>query len=78
MPTAALGRAQGLYNATQTAAIAMAAAASGALFGVAPWIPFVGAAAVSAVLVGLLPIVWRMREPDPTAVEYDRPMSLIV
>jgi MFS family permease len=78
VPTAALGRAQGLFNATQTAAIAMAAAASGALFGVAPWIPFVGAAAVSAVLVGLLPIVWRMREPDPTAVEYDRPMSLIV
>jgi MFS family permease len=79
VPESALGRAQGLSNATQTAAIAVSAAASGALFGVAPWVPFVGAAAISAVLVGLLPVVWRMREAAPELVQqYDRPMSLIV
>lgn len=78
VPATALGRAQGLSNATQTAAMAASAAASGVLFGVAPWIPFVGAAAISALLIGLLPIVWRMREVEGHPVPYDRSMSLIV
>jgi MFS family permease len=78
VPESALGRAQGLFNASQTAAIAAAAAASGALFGVAPWIPFVGAAAVSAVLTASLPFVWRMNEPISEVVQPERRMSLIV
>lgn len=63
VPAAALGRAQGLSNAVQTAAIAVAAGTSGALFGVAAWIPFVAASALSAVLTAMLPAVWRSRVP---------------
>jgi MFS family permease len=59
VPEVALGRAQGLNNVLQTASIALAAAVSGALFAVHPWVPFVGAAVVAAALTGLLPIVWR-------------------
>jgi DHA1 family multidrug resistance protein-like MFS transporter len=66
VPEEALGRAQGLSNAIQTASIAASAGVSGALFGVAPWIPFVGAAVAAAILIGLLPVVWRMRTPELT------------
>jgi DHA1 family multidrug resistance protein-like MFS transporter len=59
VPEAALGRAQGLNNVLQTAAIALSAAVSGALFAVRPWVPFVGAAVAATVLIGLLPIIWR-------------------
>jgi DHA1 family multidrug resistance protein-like MFS transporter len=78
VPESALGRSQGLFNAVQTAAIAASAGASGALFAVAPWVPFVGAAAVGAVLVALLPMVWRAIEPAQTGVEPELPISLIV
>ena len=53
-----LGRIQGLYATCQTAAIAVAAATSGALFGVAHFIPFVGAAAIGISLVAVAVIVW--------------------
>jgi DHA1 family multidrug resistance protein-like MFS transporter len=78
VPESALGRSQGLFNAVQTAAIAASAGASGALFAVAPWVPFVGAAAVGAVLVALLPMVWRAIEPAQTGVKQKLPISLIV
>jgi MFS family permease len=80
VPESALGRAQGLSNAVQTAAIAVGTGVSGALFGVAAWIPFVGAASIAAVLVALLPVVWRMREPlPPVADPATQPsLSLIV
>jgi DHA1 family multidrug resistance protein-like MFS transporter len=65
VPEAALGRAQGLSNAIQTASIAAAAGVSGALFGIAAWVPFVSAAAIAAVLTGLLPLVWRTYAPAP-------------
>jgi MFS family permease len=78
VPATALGRAQGLSNAVQTAAIAASAGVSGALFAVAPWVPFVGAAAVSAVLTALLPVVWRMRESSIDAASPEPRMSLIV
>ena len=78
VPASALGRAQGLSNGTQTAAMAVSAAASGALFGIAPWVPFVGAAACAAVLIGLLPWIWRFGADQPKPAPYDRPMSLIV
>jgi MFS family permease len=64
VPASALGRAQGLSNAVQTAAIALAAVASGALFGVAPWLPFVGAASLAAGLTALLPMVWRTHQRE--------------
>jgi DHA1 family multidrug resistance protein-like MFS transporter len=54
----ALGRVQGAFATAETAAIAVAAAASGALFAVVSWAPFVAAAALGATLVAILPIVW--------------------
>ena len=54
-----LGRAQGLFTTAETASIAAAAAVSGALFGVARWIPFVAAALAGLVIVAVLPSLWR-------------------
>jgi DHA1 family multidrug resistance protein-like MFS transporter len=65
VPEAALGRAQGLNNVLQTSAIALAAAVSGALFAVRPWVPFVGAAVTGAILTSMLPVVWR-QQPTPS------------
>lgn len=59
VPEAALGRAQGLSNAIQTGAIGAAAAVSGTLFAMAPWVPFVSAAALAGVLTASAPLVWR-------------------
>jgi MFS transporter, DHA1 family, multidrug resistance protein len=55
---AALGRVQGAFATAETGAIALAAAASGALFAVTSWAPFVSAAILGAVLVAGLPIIW--------------------
>jgi MFS family permease len=55
----ALGRAQGLFTTAETAAIAVAAAMSGALFGVARWLPFVTAAVLGALLTVPMPWLWR-------------------
>jgi hypothetical protein len=54
----AYGRVQGSYATAETAAIAVAAAASGALFAVASWAPFVGATILGAMLISTLPMVW--------------------
>jgi DHA1 family multidrug resistance protein-like MFS transporter len=54
-----LGRAQGLFTTAETAAIAVAAGASGAMFGIARWVPFVVASAVGGLIVGALPPLWR-------------------
>ena len=54
-----LGRAQGFFTTAETASIAAAAAVSGALFGVARWIPFLSAAVTGVLLVGALPFLWR-------------------
>lgn len=53
------GHAQGLFAASQTGTTALAAAAGGALFGVAPWVPFDAAAACCAVIVVLVAVSWR-------------------
>ena len=58
-PPEALGRAQGAFTSSQTGAIAVAAAASGAMFGIARWLPFVTAAAVGMALCAVLPLLWR-------------------
>ncbi|MDQ1697526.1 MAG: hypothetical protein QOJ03_2879 [Frankiaceae bacterium] len=54
-----LGRAQGLFTTAETAAIAVAAGASGAMFGIARWVPFVVASAVGGLIIGALPPLWR-------------------
>lgn len=77
VPPAALGRAQGLNNGLQTAAIAASAAVSGALFDIAPWVPFVGAAAVSAVLTGMLPFIWRVDRDQPETRSPEPELSVI-
>ncbi len=53
------GHAQGLFAASQTGMTAVSAAAAGALFGVAPWVPFVSAAAVCTLFVALVAVCWR-------------------
>ncbi len=53
------GRAQGLFAASQTGSTALSAAAAGGLFGVAPWLPFDGAAACCALIVTLVALSWR-------------------
>jgi len=58
-PPQTLGRAQGFFTTAETASIAVAAGVSGALFGVARWIPFVSAALVGMLLVAALPVLWR-------------------
>jgi MFS family permease len=54
-----LGRAQGFFTTVETGSIAVAAAVSGALFGVARWIPFLSASLAGVLLVAALPIMWR-------------------
>lgn len=53
------GHAQGLFAASQTGATAVAAACAGALFGIAPWLPFVSAAACCTVLAASVAVIWR-------------------
>jgi DHA1 family multidrug resistance protein-like MFS transporter len=52
------GRAQGLFGTSETGAIAVSAAAGGALFAVAPWAPFLAGGAAALLLTALLPVVW--------------------
>jgi len=54
-----LGRVQGMYATSQTGATAVAAACAGALFGVAPWVPFISSAACAFLLLGSVAVVWR-------------------
>lgn len=58
-PAAASGRAQGLFASVNTAAMALSALVAGWFFGLAPGLPFLGAAAIGALLVAALPVVWR-------------------
>ena len=74
-----LGRVQGLYATSETAATAVAAGCGGALFGVAVWLPFVSSAVCAFVLIVATAIVWLpvtgkvahlgadRTMPDPTA-----------
>jgi len=66
----ALGRAQGVYTTAQTAALSIAAATSGALFGVDRWVPFVAAAATGVALCTTLPVLWRTMPARATAGEH--------
>jgi DHA1 family multidrug resistance protein-like MFS transporter len=59
VPSRQLGRAQGAGSTAQTGATAVAALVAGALFGLHPWVPFVGAAGAIVILVALLSWCWR-------------------
>ena len=54
-----VGRIQGMFGTTQTALTAVSAAAAGAAFAVAPWLPFVSAAAFTAGALAVAAVVWR-------------------
>jgi MFS family permease len=54
-----VGRAQGMFASTQTAAVAVSASVAGSLFGLGAWVPFVSSAAVSAMLLVAIPLAWR-------------------
>jgi DHA1 family multidrug resistance protein-like MFS transporter len=53
-----LGRVQGLFSTSETAAIAVSAGVAGALFGLATWAPFVAGAAGAGALAVCLPFIW--------------------
>jgi MFS family permease len=59
VPAGAVGRAQGLFAGVSTATVAVTALTAGGLFGIAPWVPFVTGGLLGAVLVGVLPLIWR-------------------
>jgi MFS transporter, DHA1 family, multidrug resistance protein len=64
-----LGRVQGLFSTSETAAIALSAGVGGALFGVARWAPFFAGAVGAAVLVAGLPFIWKPVIGRATEVE---------
>jgi MFS transporter, DHA1 family, multidrug resistance protein len=53
-----LGRVQGMFSTSETAAIAVSAGVAGALFGLATWAPFVAGAAGAGALAVCLPFIW--------------------
>lgn len=59
VPADQIGQAQGLFASIQTAAIAVTAGLSGALFAFGPWWPFTVSGVVALVVVAALPWVWR-------------------
>ena len=64
-----LGRVQGLFSTSETAAIALSAGAGGVLFGVARWAPFFAGAIGAAALVAALPFIWKPVTGRATEVE---------
>ena len=54
-----LGRAQGFVSSSQTATTAVSSLLAGALFGIAPYVPFVTLAGCILLLVMLLALCWR-------------------
>ncbi len=57
--TSEVGRIQGIFATSQTACTAIAAAAAGAAFAVASWLPFVTVAAIVFVGLAVAAVVWR-------------------
>lgn len=54
-----VGRIQGLFATGQTACTALSAAGAGAAFALAPWLPFVGVAAVAGLAIATAAWLWR-------------------
>lgn len=59
VPAYDLGRAQGAASTAQTAATAVAATASGVLFGVDPRLPFLLVTGAMVVAIGVMALLWR-------------------
>jgi DHA1 family multidrug resistance protein-like MFS transporter len=57
-PPDRIGETQGVFSTLQTLGIAISAALGGALFGQAPWLPFVTVGAASAALLVAVPFLW--------------------
>jgi hypothetical protein len=53
-----LGRAQGIVTTSETAAVAVFASVSGALFAISAWVAFVTAATTIVVAVAVLALIW--------------------
>ena len=53
-----LGRVQGMFSTSETAAIAVSAGVAGVLFGLATWAPFVAGAVGAGALTACLPGIW--------------------
>ncbi len=67
-----VGRIQGMFATSQTAFTAVAAAAAGAAFAIASWLPFVTAASIVTVGLVVVAFIWRTvpgRVSQPTAAE---------
>jgi DHA1 family multidrug resistance protein-like MFS transporter len=64
VPASAQGEAQGSVETARMAATAVAAAASGALFGIDPVVPFVLAAGVTVLAMGGIAVAWRRLPPS--------------
>lgn len=54
-----MGRVQGMFAASQTGATALAAVGTGAMFAVAPWLPFEVVAGLCGVLLVATVVAWR-------------------
>jgi DHA1 family multidrug resistance protein-like MFS transporter len=54
-----VGRIQGMFATSQTACTAVAAAAAGAAFALASWLPFVAVASIVFVALGAVGFIWR-------------------
>jgi DHA1 family multidrug resistance protein-like MFS transporter len=69
-----LGRVQGLFSTSETAAIAVSAGVAGALFSLTTWAPFVAGAAGAGALTACLPVIWwRVAGRARNVVPVDKP-----
>lgn len=76
VPASQLGRAQGAASSAQTAATAVAATLSGALFGVSPEIPFLLVAASMVVSIAVMAVLWR-KVPGRTRFSPDKEVTQV-
>jgi len=71
-PENELGRVQGLFSTSETAAIALSAGVGGALFGLVTWAPFIAGATGAAAFALSLPFVWRSVTGKASQVQMNR------
>jgi DHA1 family multidrug resistance protein-like MFS transporter len=67
-----LGRAQGVVSTAETAAVAVFASISGALFAISAWVAFITAAVVIAAAVAVLAVIWAPVQGRVTATAVGR------
>ena len=74
-----VGRIQGMFATSETAFTAVAAAAAGAAFAVASWLPFVAAASIIFIGLVLAGLIWRTvpgKVSRPTATDPLEPVTV--